>query len=413
MVEQRENLNVTVGALLIGCLITAVGYGVTTLQTYMYTSRFPRDPAYLKIIVSVLFILDTAHVALSWHAIYHYLVLNFGNYEALKNSVWSFNVTIILTTIITVIVHCFFARRVYILGNGNWFLTSLIIVLSIVRMIFGCYVSAQIFILKNLETLPFTLSPYVGTGLSAGTLADFIVTGSLVYYLRRHKTGFMYVPDPRPMQMLIVADKIVFWTLNNGFLTSIVGLTVIVTFSTMPKNMVFLAVHLFLSKLYANSLLGTLNFRKTHAGRGLYDDPTTIGTLHIPGLSMPQFTIGHGRRVQDNTDTALDFQYVPGPVPIELKIRGHGAARAAVAVGDRSGTAPDSDGSVVAWPLMDPESGADAQSSAAARPRSWTETSGTNASARSKSNEKLTRTSSLCSQENVRKRPGADNGSVS
>ncbi len=76
MVDQRDNLNVTVGALLIGCLITAVyvrslhsdytaslltprcilsacrGYGVTTLQTYMYISRFPRDPAYLKIIVS-------------------------------------------------------------------------------------------------------------------------------------------------------------------------------------------------------------------------------------------------------------------------------------------------------------------------------------------------------------------------
>lgn len=48
-----------------------------------------------------------------------------------------------------------------------------------------------------------------------------------------------------------------------------------------------------------------LNFRKAHAGRGLYDDPTTIGTLHIPGLSMPQFTIGHGRRVQDDTDTAV------------------------------------------------------------------------------------------------------------
>lgn len=38
---------------------------------------------------------------------------------------------------------------------------------------------------------------------------------------------------------------------------------------------------------------------------------------------------------------------------------------------------------------MDPEPGADAQNSAAPRPRSLTETSGTNASARSKSNEKV------------------------
>ncbi|KAI0731470.1 hypothetical protein C8Q72DRAFT_228450 [Fomitopsis betulina] len=59
-------------------------------------------------------------------------------------------------------------------------------------------------------------------------------------------------------------DKLTYWTINNGLLTSVVGLAVIITFVTMPYNMIYVALHPLLSKLYANSLLATLNFRSIH-----------------------------------------------------------------------------------------------------------------------------------------------------
>lgn len=46
------------------------------------------------------------------------------------------------------------------------------------------------FQLKDLEVLPTKITPEVGVGLGAGTLADCIITGTLVYYLRKHKSGF-------------------------------------------------------------------------------------------------------------------------------------------------------------------------------------------------------------------------------
>lgn len=46
------------------------------------------------------------------------------------------------------------------------------------------------FQLKDLEILPKRITPEVGVGLGAGTLADCIITGTLVYYLRKHKSGF-------------------------------------------------------------------------------------------------------------------------------------------------------------------------------------------------------------------------------
>ncbi|KAI0716550.1 hypothetical protein C8Q76DRAFT_411635 [Earliella scabrosa] len=315
MVQKREDLNVTVGPLLIGCLVTAVGYGITTMQSYMYWSRFPRDPKYIKAVVALLFILDTAHVILSWHMIYYYLVTKYADYAALQNSVWSFNVTIVVTTIITMIVHCFFARRVYILGNKNWFLASIIVSLSTVRMVLGWYTAIRIFSLENLALLPVLLTPHVGSALGAGTLADCIITGSLVYYLRKHKTGFRATDN--------AVDRVVSWTVNNGFLTSVVGLTVVVTFSTMTTNMVFCGVHLLLSKLYANSLLGTLNFRKAHAGRGMQDEPTTAGTLGLAGLQVPGFSLPHFLD-GPNSDSMLESQDAPGAMS---EIRILGAAR--------------------------------------------------------------------------------------
>ncbi|OSC97545.1 hypothetical protein PYCCODRAFT_1440062 [Trametes coccinea BRFM310] len=263
-----SDLNVTVGALLVGVLVTAVGYGITTLQTYMYMNRFPKDPWYIRWTVWSLLILDTSHIVLSWHMTYYYLIINFNNPPALDNSVWSFNITVVVTAVITVIVHCFYARRVFILGNRNWILVALILSLSMVRLICGSIVTAKIFVLKKLALLPIKIPAEVGTGLGAGTLADIIITSSLVYFLREHKSGFNHRLDS-------TLDKIIYWTVNNGLLTSVVGLVVIVTFSVMPDNMVFLGVHLLLSKLYANSLLATLNFRQAQRGRGLDTDGTS------------------------------------------------------------------------------------------------------------------------------------------
>ena len=52
------------------------------------------------------------------------------------------------------------------------------------------------FQLKDLEVLPTKITPEVGIGLGAGTLADCIITGSLVYYLRKHKSGFNKYAGP-------------------------------------------------------------------------------------------------------------------------------------------------------------------------------------------------------------------------
>ncbi|KAF8526923.1 hypothetical protein BU17DRAFT_61898 [Hysterangium stoloniferum] len=87
---QRRWLLLTTGAVFIGVLV-GVLYGILTLQMYSYYQKFPKDPSHLKCLVGVIWVLDTLHTIFVTHMVYTYLVTNFGDYLALGHNIWSFN----------------------------------------------------------------------------------------------------------------------------------------------------------------------------------------------------------------------------------------------------------------------------------------------------------------------------------
>ncbi|GJJ13350.1 hypothetical protein Clacol_007602 [Clathrus columnatus] len=69
----------TLGALLIGLIVSTALFGLTTLQTYLYFINYIKDRLSLKFLVASLWILDFIHTILVTHASYHYLIVNFMN----------------------------------------------------------------------------------------------------------------------------------------------------------------------------------------------------------------------------------------------------------------------------------------------------------------------------------------------
>ncbi|CCM03813.1 uncharacterized protein FIBRA_05962 [Fibroporia radiculosa] len=92
----------------------------------------------------------------------------------------------------------------------------------------------------------------LGLGLSAGL--DVLVASALCYYLRKSRSGFSSMDG--------VLNTLTFYTIQNGSLTFIATLAALVCWVTMT-NLIFLALHFVITKLYANALLSTLNARKT------------------------------------------------------------------------------------------------------------------------------------------------------
>jgi hypothetical protein len=80
----------TLGALLIGMILSSIIYGVTWLQVYhYYNSHCSRDRWPLRTFVAFLMLVDTANVAFVIHATYFIGVTNFGDYRASQFVPWS------------------------------------------------------------------------------------------------------------------------------------------------------------------------------------------------------------------------------------------------------------------------------------------------------------------------------------
>ncbi|KAJ7786765.1 hypothetical protein B0H14DRAFT_2396202, partial [Mycena olivaceomarginata] len=82
-------LDASLGAWLVGIIVSSVLFGVTCLQVYLYfTKHCGRDPVFLKNYVSLLLALNTFNLALVSHAFYFVTVTNFGDYGELGIPPW-------------------------------------------------------------------------------------------------------------------------------------------------------------------------------------------------------------------------------------------------------------------------------------------------------------------------------------
>ncbi|KAL6298259.1 hypothetical protein BKA93DRAFT_85348 [Sparassis latifolia] len=185
-----NGINSTMGALLLGVLFGSVGFGITTVQTFQYIRNFPNDHWLIRATVYLLLGLDTLHVAFCWHMMYHFLILNYNNSPALGVAPWSFSISVVMTVFISVIVQCFYARRMFLLGNRNWILMILIVLVAISRLVLGMIVAVSFFLRPSFDAAYKDLAPQIGLALGLSTLIDCSIAGSLVYYLRSHRTGF-------------------------------------------------------------------------------------------------------------------------------------------------------------------------------------------------------------------------------
>ncbi|KAH9030663.1 hypothetical protein EDB85DRAFT_1416289 [Lactarius pseudohatsudake] len=80
----------TLGALLIGTVLSSIIYGVTWLQVYSYyNSHCSRDRWPLKSLVSFLMLVDSTNEVFVIYATYHIGVTNFGDYWSLQFVPWS------------------------------------------------------------------------------------------------------------------------------------------------------------------------------------------------------------------------------------------------------------------------------------------------------------------------------------
>ncbi|ESK87025.1 hypothetical protein Moror_11985 [Moniliophthora roreri MCA 2997] len=253
----RLDLGDTYGAVLIAVIISSCLYGVTCLQTWYYFRNY-NDRSLLRGIVLVILALETVHEILATHAIYHHLILNFGNPFALLIASWSAVATIPLTTLIEAIVHSFYAGRIYQLSRKrDWWTPAVVCILKTVQIALSIIITIDVFNIKSYIDIANNKRAMDISCFLCSLVGDILCAGTLSYYLHTSRSGINSTDS--------LINKLIIHTVNNGAVTSMAGICLFVFIVPKPKSLIYFAIFQVLSNLYANSLLSTLNSRRPHA----------------------------------------------------------------------------------------------------------------------------------------------------
>ncbi|KAH9080234.1 hypothetical protein EDB83DRAFT_2670563 [Lactarius deliciosus] len=261
------------GAAFVGLLVSTILFGLTIAQTWVYFWNYRnRDSKPLKFFVAFVTFADAIHTILCAYAIYWYLVLNFGNVEILRDSMWAMDVRhpelsyylhshsrylrltqvqVILSIVVGGSVQLYYARRVYVVSRSV-ISPILIAVVVVIGSGAGLYLTAREFAFKRFSSAhAFVWPTYVALGSIA--IGDGLVAGSMCWSLYRRRTGFAKTDS--------IILTLMAYSINSGLLTGVLGLATTISFLAIPTSLVWVVFSWAGTKCYVNSFLAMLNGR--------------------------------------------------------------------------------------------------------------------------------------------------------
>ncbi|KAG1785333.1 uncharacterized protein HD556DRAFT_142543 [Suillus plorans] len=247
------NLGNTFGALLIGVALSAVLFGVTNVQTFIYFQTH-KGMTFFKLIVIWLWILDALHLALIVHCVYYYLVTNYANFNALTEIVWSLKLQLIVDVLIVPTVHLSYVYRIWIVSKGRSRVLPAII-MCIVVVLSGGVAVPVVLVQYRCRVFQDVVTTEWATYLTLGavTFDDILIASSLCYLLATSRTGFSSTDS--------FVTKLLGYIISTGCLTSICSIIAVIACAAMPRNFIFLSIEFLVTKLYVNSFIALLNAR--------------------------------------------------------------------------------------------------------------------------------------------------------
>ncbi|KAG2063058.1 hypothetical protein BDR04DRAFT_1111724 [Suillus decipiens] len=244
----------TFGALFIGVIISAVLFGLSNVQAFIYFQTHGNaERIFYKLAVIWLWIFDALHMASTVHCIYYYLVINYTNFDALIGLVWSFKLSIAIGFVLIYSVHLLYIYRIWIISKGKSRILSIAVGIVIILRsgvgavfiwaLYQCHVFSDV--------SKFDWATYMD--LAMITLSDISIASTLCYLLATSRTGFSSTDS--------LITKLMAYIINTGCLTSVCSIAIIIACAVMPNNLVYITIDFLMVKVYVNSFLALLNAR--------------------------------------------------------------------------------------------------------------------------------------------------------
>ncbi|CAA7265015.1 unnamed protein product [Cyclocybe aegerita] len=244
----------THGAVLLGVLFASLLSGVFAVQCLIYFKLYPNDRTAMKVLVAFVWFLEVVHTALIWMAMWNYFVLKFGEPGYIDFIPPSIALSVVLTAGLTFLTHCLLAHRIYHLSRRKLYLTLLVVILAFARLAAASVSGGEMIHLHSYRLFRRRYQWLFSVGLSLSSAVDILVSLSLFFLLRRSRQQSILLHR--------IIDSLILYTFEIGSLTSIATVASLLCWVLLDDSLVFLGLHFVIGKLYANSLLATLNARQ-------------------------------------------------------------------------------------------------------------------------------------------------------
>ncbi|KAL4073585.1 hypothetical protein J3A83DRAFT_4229728 [Scleroderma citrinum] len=220
--------------------------------------NYPDDGVGVKLCVMIVWVLDTLHVSLMCHALYYYLISDYGIVSTLGDSVWSLFASVAVNLCIACVVQAFFTVRIFYLCHRRlrWLVTIPIIVAVLVHLGFGIETVVFLSTKGRFNLSSFSqLALYSVAPSAAIVISDVLITIALCVLLRKY---ISHVVSSRIRRLI---NTLVIYAINRCLLTSLAAIAEVTVWSVDPNSSWYTAIDFTIGKLYTNSLLASLNSR--------------------------------------------------------------------------------------------------------------------------------------------------------
>ncbi|KAF9511589.1 hypothetical protein BS47DRAFT_1383373 [Hydnum rufescens UP504] len=294
-----RQVNILAGSF-VGILLTALCFGVLTVQTCTYYNAFPNDARPLKLAVGLLWVLQafqllvspfgalqlfpgnnvetcywptpcTLYSACCTQTVYRWSVANHNNRSALEWGSWEFGMHQINTVCSSVTVQTFFAYRVYSL-SASLYTGVLVQVLVFIQFGFGAAVSVKTHMNQEFKVIIKECTWLIVTWLAIQATADIVIATCMSLLLRRRRTGFQKTDS--------VINRMALYTISTGLITSILSCSLLATFVKYGFHFSEPTLGIPLGSCYCITMLASLHMRTRLRARLAAPSPLElIGTI--------------------------------------------------------------------------------------------------------------------------------------
>ncbi|KAJ7651866.1 hypothetical protein B0H17DRAFT_1215121 [Mycena rosella] len=246
--------------LFIGTILNWALLGSLLVQVYVYFQAFPNGGRFSKILVIGVIVAELLQMLGSSQDTIRSFGAGWGDPEVLDDIGWAWFSVPILGSTIASAGQIFFAWRIHILGR-SLVIPALIVVVTAVQQGAGIWTGVEIVRAGRFSRLRFALLKPPVAWLAATALSDLIILAGIVFIIvKARQPGFRRSTDA-------VLSRIIQITVETGLLCAMFALIDLSLFIQYDGNNYHLAVCIWLSKVYSNSILVILNSRVhiTHA----------------------------------------------------------------------------------------------------------------------------------------------------